>query len=121
MSNAPNQIETPEQLKLRKINTNQKLTLVIYILQLSGFLFVLTWVAGIIINYIIRDQVRDTWLASHCSWQMRTFWYGLLWYIIGFASIIIAIGFAILAVNTIWLFYRIIKGFVYLYDRRAID
>ena len=45
-------------------------------------------IIAVIVNYIKRDEVRGTFLDSHFSWQLRTFWYALLWvFVIGLLCI----------------------------------
>ena len=55
----------------------------VYALQAAGFLFGITWIVAVIIDYVKRDDARGSWLESHFSWQIRTFWWGLLWGVIG--------------------------------------
>jgi uncharacterized membrane protein len=98
----------------------KKITYVVYILQALSFVLLITSVAGIIINYIKEDDVRGTWLESHFEWQKRTFWYGLLWTVLGSLTIFLLIGWAVLAVVAIWLIYRIAKGWVYLVDGKEL-
>lgn len=57
----------------------KKITYVVYVLQALSFVLPLTALAGIVINYIKEDDVRNSWLESHFTWQKRTFWFGLLW------------------------------------------
>jgi uncharacterized membrane protein len=81
-----------------------------------------------IINYVKRDDARGTWLASHFTWQIRTFWFALLWAcIIGVAGALLAVvlvGFAIWIVGFfalgLWAIYRIVRGWMALRDRRAV-
>ncbi|NBX41043.1 MAG: hypothetical protein EBR15_06455, partial [Gammaproteobacteria bacterium] len=40
----------------------------------GSFIFGVPSIAAVILNYVKRSEVRDTWLASHFSWQIRTFW-----------------------------------------------
>lgn len=87
-------------------------TQLVYILQAVGFLIGLTWIAGVIVNYVKRDEARGTWVESHFRWQIRTFWFGLLWGVIGAVTSLIAVGFVILAVNYVWLIYRVVKGWL---------
>ena len=53
------------------------LALLVYILQAVGFVIGLTWIVGVIINYVKRDDVRGTWVESHFDWQIKTFWIAL--------------------------------------------
>ena len=56
---------------------------VVYALQAFGFFVGITWIVAVIIDYVKKDDAAGTWLASHYSWQIRTFWWGLLWGVIG--------------------------------------
>ena len=98
----------------------KKITYLVYILQALSFVFVITAVAGIIINYIKEDDVKDGWLESHFKWQKRTFWYGLLWMVIGTLSFFLLLHWVVLPVVAIWLVYRIAKGWVYLVDGKEL-
>ncbi|MCG6887608.1 MAG: hypothetical protein LJE74_10390 [Proteobacteria bacterium] len=97
------------------------LTKIIYLLQALGYLTLLSYVAAVIINYVKIDEVRGTWLESHFQWQIRTFWYSLVWYIIGAVTFVIIVGYFILIANTIWVIYRIIKGWLRLLDNKSMD
>ena len=67
-----------------------------------------------------REEVAGTWLESHFDWQIRTFWYGLLWALIGMATLVILIGFAILFANCVWIIYRVVKGWLYFNDNKPM-
>ena len=98
----------------------KKYVFAVYILQALSFLFVITSVAGLIINYIKDDDVKGSWLESHFLWQKRTFWYGLLWVILGTLTWSILIGWVVLAVIPFWFIYRIAKGWIYLVDGKEL-
>ena len=98
----------------------KKLTYVVYILQALSFVFLITAVAGIIINYIKQDDVKGSWLESHFEWQKRTFWYGLLWMVLGVLSFFLLVQWLIFPIVAIWLVYRIAKGWVYLVDGKEL-
>ena len=68
------------------IDASQKnMALLVYVLQGLGFFTGgVTYIVAIVINYIKLDEVRGTWLEGHFRWQMNTFWYALLWSIVGF-------------------------------------
>ena len=92
--------------------------------------FVFGWpsIIAVIINYVKRNEVRGTYLDSHFSWQIRTFWWALLMTIIiavlGFTLAIVLIGFAIWIVGFfvlgLWAIYRIARGWLALMDRRPM-
>ncbi len=92
----------------------------VYILQALGFVTLITPVIGIVINYIKDDDVRGLWLESHFRWQKATFWYGLLWILLGSLTTWILIGYLVLPVVSIWLIYRIARGWIHLYDGKAM-
>ncbi|MCK0162820.1 hypothetical protein [Marinobacter sp. S6332] len=104
----------------RKTDPARNLAVVVYILQgLSFFLGGITGLAGVIINYIKLDDVRSTWVEPHFRWQIRTFWIGLLWTVIGVVTSFIIIGWFILIGIAIWVIYRIVKGALALNDGKA--
>ncbi|MBL8138336.1 MAG: hypothetical protein JNL48_17060 [Acidobacteria bacterium] len=94
----------------------------------GAFLFGWPSIIAVIINYVKRDEARGTWLESHITWQIRTFWFALLWaFVIGAVGALLAIvlvGFAIWAVGFfalgLWAIYRIARGWMALRDRRAV-
>ena len=77
---------------------------------------------AVILNYVKRSEVRGTWLESHFRWQIRTFWFGLLWvglcvlFIVGTLGIGILIAWLPLVIVGIWFVYRIIRGWMRLRD-----
>jgi uncharacterized membrane protein len=97
----------------------RNLVVAVYVLQAVSFLVGVTLLIGVIVNYVKRADVAGTWLAAHHRWQIRTFWFFLLWGVIGAVASLIAVGYLILAVNAIWLIYRIIKGWLALSDGKS--
>ena len=98
----------------------KNLTQVVYILYALSYFAGITAIIGIIINYVKKEDVAGTWLESHFRWQIRTFWFGLLWAVIGAATVVILIGFAILFANFCWIIYRIVKGWLNLNDNKPM-
>jgi uncharacterized membrane protein len=92
--------------------------------------FVFGWpsIIAVIINYVKRDAVRGTYLDSHFSWQIRTFWYALLWSVIvalvSAVLLVVIIGVATwivgLFVLGIWAIYRIARGWLALREGRPM-
>ena len=93
---------------------------VVYALQAAGFFLGITWIAAVIIDYVKRDDAVGTWLASHYRWQIRTFWWGLLWGVIGGILVLVFVGFLVLAADAIWIIYRIVKGWLRLAENREV-
>ena len=81
-------------------------------------------IIAVILNYVKRSEVRGTWLDSHFSWQIRTFWFALLWLTLGAVLFITVVGipFAIVLwfATGIWVLYRIIRGWLALSSQKAL-
>jgi uncharacterized membrane protein len=85
-------------------------------------------IIGVIIAYIKRSDARGTWLESHMTWLIRTFWWSTVWALIGwvvflvFAIVLIglALGPLIWAIVAIWVLYRVLKGVMYFKDHRPV-
>ena len=94
----------------------------------GAFLFGWPSIIAVIINYVKRGDARGTWLESHFTWQIRTFWFALLWAcligISGFLLAIVLVGFAIwilgLFVLGVWAIYRIARGWLRLRDHQQV-
>lgn len=98
----------------------KQLTFIVYILYALSVFAGITAIAAIIVNYIKRDEVQGTYLATHFRWQIRTFWYGLLWAVVGFITTPILIGFLVWTVAGLWLIYRLVKGLLNLNDEKPM-
>ena len=96
--------------------SKKTLTTVIYALYAASFLVGITAIVAIVMNYIKREEMAGTDFESHFRWQMRTFWFGMLWMAIGVASFLIVIGWFVLIATGIWVIYRIVKGWLRLND-----
>lgn len=81
---------------------------------------------GVILNYIKRNEARGTWLESHFRWQIRTFWYGLLWVCLCLLFVVMTLGIGILiawlpiGIVAIWFVYRVVRGWMALRDGRPM-
>jgi uncharacterized membrane protein len=96
------------------------LTLACYILYACIFCAMIPPIIAIIINYVKKDDITDPVYASHFKWQIRTFWWGLLWYCVSFVLAFILIGFVGLFAVTVWYIYRIVKGVLRWSDGRGM-
>jgi uncharacterized membrane protein len=43
-------------------------------------------------------EARGTWLDSHFRWQIRTFWYGLLWVALCAVLVVLTLGLGLIVV-----------------------
>ena len=92
------------------------------------FTFLMGWpsIIAVILNYVKRREARGTWLESHFRWQIRTFWFGLLW--VGLCVLFVVTTFGVgliiawlpLGVVGLWFIYRIASGWFRLNDRRPM-
>jgi uncharacterized membrane protein len=85
-------------------------------------------VVGVIIAHVKRGDSRGNWVESHYAWQIRTFWWSFVWSMIGWLVLIllgivligIPIAFMIWAVVSIWVLYRVVRGWLAFKDNRPI-
>ncbi len=83
-------------------------------------------IIAVILNYVKRSEARGTWLESHFRWQIRTFWFGLLWVGLCICFVIFTLGLGILlvwlplAIVALWFIYRVIRGWMALSARRPM-
>ncbi len=107
-------VEVQEEQSLKTITT------VVYALQAASFFIGLSFIAAIIVNYIKQSEVEGTWLESHFRWQIRTFWFSVLWSIIGFVLVFVLIGYLVLVADALWVIYRIVRGWINLSEGKAM-
>jgi uncharacterized membrane protein len=81
-------------------------------------------IIAVILNYVKRSEVRGTWLDSHFSWQIRTFWFALLWLTLGGVLFLTVVGipfaFVVWFATGIWVLYRIIRGWLALSSQKEL-
>jgi uncharacterized membrane protein len=109
-----------------KLQSTKNLAFWLYVFHSVSFVFSLgafSWIP-LIINYVKRDDAAQTFVYSHHSWQIRSFWWYLLWIVVGgilFATIIgIPLAWLVWGGAWIWKAYRLIKGLVYLNDNKPM-
>lgn len=76
---------------------------------------------AVILNYVKRGDARGTWAESHYRWQIRTFWFAIFWVAVAAILFVTLVGIpfsmGILVAVTLWLVYRIVRGWLRLRDR----
>jgi uncharacterized membrane protein len=83
-------------------------------------------IIAVILNYVKRSDARGTWLESHFRWQIRTFWYGLLWVLLCVVFVVATLGIGLLiawlplGVVGLWFIYRVVRGWLRLVDRQPM-
>ncbi len=140
MINNPN--NTMSDNKRRSLITYNHITYLLYVL--SYFTAGLLWIVPIFMNYAKRRDADNTWLATHFDWQIKTFWYSIVFFLIGvliitfalggfgvsmfadsnniaIGSVLLAsLGFIIMGFTFIWHLYRIVRGWIALADGRPV-
>lgn len=90
----------------------------------GSFVSGLPSIVAVVLNYLKRSEVRGTWLDSHFRWQIRTFWFALMWILVAvvLAFTLIGIPFAVALVlgSGLWVIYRVVRGWLALKDRRPM-
>jgi uncharacterized membrane protein len=90
----------------------------------TAFVFGVPSIVAVILNYLKRAEARGTFLESHFRWQIRTFWFTLLWCAIGgllFATIVGAVVAIPLFLGVgIWVTYRVVRGWLALKDSKPV-
>jgi uncharacterized membrane protein len=90
----------------------------------GSFLFGIPSIIAVIVNYVRRPEARGTFVESHFQWQIRTFWWALLWVsgcvllavtIVGLPAALVGFGFL-----TLWVIYRIARGWLRLRESRPM-
>lgn len=157
-NDSPSQPSLPTQPTLPAYNSHQLTPLsdaderrlisinhVTYLLYLlSYFTAGLLWIVPIVINYMKRNEAHGSWLATHFDWQIKTFWYSIVWFVIALVLLTVALGglgvsvfaesgqmafgsllmvvlgVAIMGFSVLWHLYRIIRGWIALTDGRAV-
>lgn len=99
----------------------KRLATICYALYALSCVIGITAIAAIIINYLKRDDVAGTWVASHFEWQIKTFWYGLAGAVVSWLLMFVLIGFPLMIAVAVWVIYRIVKGWLALADDKPVD
>ena len=90
----------------------------------GAFVFGIPSIIAVIINYVNQANARGTFLESHFRWQIRTFWFSLMWILIAIVVFLTIIGiplaWAVLFGAGIWVIYRIARGWLTLQDRKPM-
>lgn len=111
--NLPFRLSVPE---------NDKLAIhVVYALYALSVAMAIPGMFGVILAYLKRPDVAGSWLETHVTWQIRTFWIWLAMCVAGFLLLIVLVGGLVLLAAQVWLIYRIVKGWLLASDGRPVD
>lgn len=93
-------------------DSTKKVVFAVYLLYALSYLFGFTYLVGVIVAYVKKNDASQNWIRDHFVWQINTFWVTILLSIIGVATMVFGIGWFILMGSAIWNIYRIIKGWL---------
>ncbi|MGH9236448.1 MAG: DUF4870 family protein [Vicinamibacterales bacterium] len=90
--------------------------------------FLIGWpsIIAVIMNYIKRSDANGTWLESHFRWQIRTFWFGLIWAALCWLIVLMTLFLAViiiwipLGILTLWFIYRVARGWLALREHKPM-
>ena len=88
--------------------------------------FVTGWpsILAVILNYLKRGRVKGSFLESHFRWQIRTFWFALLWIVVALMLVLSLFGlplaWVVVAISGLWVLYRVARGWLRLLDREPM-
>ena len=90
----------------------------------TAFVFGVPSIVAVILNYIKRAEARGSFLESHFRWQIRTFWFTLLWFAVGGLLFVTIIGsivaFPLFLAVGVWVVYRVVRGWLALKNGKPI-
>ena len=104
---------TPEPGAPGSASSERSLVNIVYILYLVSLIFGVTVLIGVVIAYVNRRDA-PAWLGSHYDFQIRTFWIGLLFFLIGVVTTLIFICWLLLLLWAVWLIVRCARGMKHL-------
>ena len=81
-------------------------------------------IIAVVMNYIKRGETQGTFLESHFRWQIRTFWFALLWVAIavlaGLTLVGLPLAILIAVASGVWVLYRIVRGWLRLVSEKGM-
>ena len=110
----------PPQIQTQPAVSNTQLALVVYILYFTSYVIGITAIVGVVIAHVQIGSTTDPMLHSHYQWQIRTFWIGILYFVIGVVLCFVLIGILVLLFWFIWTLVRTVKGVLALNENRPI-
>jgi uncharacterized membrane protein len=109
----------PPETQTQPMVSNTQVALIVYILYFVSYVVGVTAIVGLVIAYV-QIGTADPMLRSHYQWQIRTFWIGLLYFVIGVVLCFVLVGILVLLFWFIWTLVRTVKGLLALNENRPI-
>jgi uncharacterized membrane protein len=97
----------------------RQMAMVVYVAYLAAFAFPPLAIVGVVLAYVNRDAAAPDWLKSHYTFQIHTFWIGLLFWAASLLLMIVLIGFLGFIATSVWIIVRCALGLNRLMRREA--
>ncbi|MEW6371652.1 MAG: hypothetical protein AB1584_12005 [Pseudomonadota bacterium] len=110
----------------RGVEDAKQLARILYLVHAATFFFSLGMLSilPVIVNYVKRPDTAGTLVYSHHTWMLRSFWFYVLWMVVGGVLFATVIGFplalGVWALAWIWKAYRLIRGFLDLNSNKSM-
>lgn len=99
----------------------RNVVIIAYILHALGVLTAgVIAIVAVIVGHLKVNDTSSDFIRSHHRWLLRTFWWGLLWYVICGVLTLIFIGLIGYAILAIWWIYRIVRGLLAFAEGRTM-
>lgn len=110
-----------DQTDIERLHSLKRLTTAVYLCQVLAFAFAgLPLLVGVAINFMKRDKVKGTFLASHFDWQIKTAWIALAGFALSGLTFELGIGIFILIATVVLMVYRVVIGWNALASDRPV-
>jgi len=100
------------------LSDERQMAMIVYIADLAAFAFPVLALVGLVLAYVNRDAAPD-WLKSHYAFQIRTFWIGLLYWVVSILFCVVLVGFVMIFATIAWYVVRCALGINRLMMREA--
>lgn len=101
------------------IESERTVVLIAYVLHLVGAVAGVTSIIALILNYVRKGQYGAP-LDSHHRWMIRSFWWAIVWIVLGCITMFVVIGWVILGITWVWYIYRHLRGLIALANGEAM-
>ena len=112
--------QVPQKATAKQVVDDPTLATAVYVLYIVGYFTAITALIGVIIAHL-QSKSTNGYISSHYQFQIRTFWIGLLYIVVGTVLAYVIIGFAILFWWFVWSLIRIVKGLLLLNKQQPIS
>lgn len=110
---------TPKNLSVSD-NTARNWGLICYAMYGLGVAVFFSLFVAVGLNYWLKPRTKGSFVESHISWQIRTFWFTFALMLIGIATAYINLGYLLIFAGALLLCIRTVWGAIQLYRCRPM-